>query len=69
MGAIVKGLVPAVLLALTCSGAAGGENGKHSGPLPANEWVKLEEGGIGVRSGGALLYVPHMKRFLVAMGA
>jgi hypothetical protein len=54
------------LLPATFAGAA--ENGSNGHKLPANEWVKLEEGGVGVRSGAALLYCPAVKRFLIAMG-
>ncbi len=69
MGAIAERLIPIAALAMFWAQASAGENGNHSGPLPANEWVKLEEGGVGARSGGALLYCPALKRFLVAMGA
>ncbi len=37
--------------------------------LPVNRWVNLEQGGLDSRRGGALVYVPSINRFLVAMGA
>jgi hypothetical protein len=68
MGAIGRRLVPVAALALSWAAAAAGENGQSGAALPANEWVKLEEGGLGEREGAALLYVPAIGRFLAAMG-
>jgi len=51
-----------------CGAAGAGENGTHGGPLPVNEWVKLEEWGLGPREGATLVYCRSIKRFLVAMG-
>jgi len=53
------------LAAVLLLGAAAAQ----SGELPANEWVKLEEGGLGQRHGTTLVYVPELKRILAAMGA
>ncbi|MFW6161696.1 MAG: kelch repeat-containing protein [Planctomycetota bacterium] len=36
--------------------------------LPPNQWVKLEEGGVGERRGTSLVYVPTLKRFLAFGG-
>jgi len=57
----------AVLAALhTAAGPACAEG--ISAKLPANQWVKLEEGGVGQRQGASLIYVPPLKRFLVFGG-
>jgi hypothetical protein len=60
--------VGALAVIAFCGAAGAGENDKGGGPLPVNEWVKLEEGGLGPREGATLVYCRSIKRFLAAMG-
>jgi hypothetical protein len=74
MGAVLRSTLLVCAAVLICSSAhasengKNGRNGKNGHKLPANQWVKLEEGGLGPRGGMALVYCPAVGRFLVAMG-
>jgi hypothetical protein len=58
------------LLILFCGVIVLGGPAVRSDELPANRWVKIAEDDLGDRQcrGPALLYVPPLKRFLVALG-
>lgn len=70
-------ILPALLLAFACLGAAvhAGEPFKWPDSAPVagaqlapNEWVKIEEHGAARRGGGALVYLANEKSFLLTLG-
>ncbi|MFP4056689.1 MAG: kelch repeat-containing protein [Candidatus Brocadiia bacterium] len=47
---------------------AGSALDRQAAKLPPNQWVQVQEGGIGQRRGTSLVYVPTLKRFLAFGG-